>query len=88
MTQVTVDAIQKLKFELFPYLVYLYSGDLIHVIYHSKICYMDATLHTNWGQGHDAYMALHTHRETFFAAAIRKLLNSRNNCIDNLGDDF
>jgi len=47
MIQVTVEAIQKLKFELFPHLVYSYSGDLIHVIYHSEICYMDATLHMN-----------------------------------------
>lgn len=46
MVQVTVETIQELKFELLPHPVY--SADLIQVIsYHSKLCYMDATLHTS-----------------------------------------
>jgi len=61
MVQVTVEAIQKVKFELPPHQVY--SADLIQVIsYHSRLWCMDTTMHTSWGQGHVAYMALHTDR--------------------------
>jgi hypothetical protein len=49
MAQVSVETMQKLQFELLPHPVD--SPDLIHLItlfsYHSKMYYMDATLHTN-----------------------------------------
>jgi len=62
MVQVTVAAIQKLKFELFPHLVY--SGDLIHVIlYHSKICYMDATCIQTEAKDRSIHCFTHTHTE-------------------------